>query len=82
MLTPAVIYFLQQGQTYSSKATPPNNVTLYGGHFLSNHTSMCVCVDLIDHLTRLFLSIYILCFCYLTHYVCCYKLCYKEAKIF
>ena len=33
-----VIHFLQQGCTYSNKATTLNNATAFGGHFLSyNH---------------------------------------------
>lgn len=36
-LLPTRSQLLQQGQNYSNKATTPNRVTLFGGHFLSSH---------------------------------------------
>lgn len=36
------VCFLQQGHTYSNKATPPNHATSNGGHFLSNHQQLII----------------------------------------
>ena len=44
---PTVTPFLQQGHTYSNKATPHNSATPSGGHFLSDyHSEVGICVTL------------------------------------
>ena len=40
-----VTHFLQQDQTYSNKATP-NNISPFGGHFLSKHHGLDVSTGL------------------------------------
>ena len=48
------MYFLQQGHTYSNKATPPNNAIPYGQAFKTNESTGAIPIQTV-HLASTFI---------------------------